>query len=183
MIRYSLVSLVFSSTLLLAAPLSEEQAIQKGGAVAAALVQKLGGELKNQIQTSGAMGALHFCSQNALVLTDQVGKEFGTQVKRISFKNRNPINSASVEEKAILNDWEKLQNSGKPLPSYAIKANGQYTYYKPILLNNDACLKCHGDIAVDSPLSKEIRTMYPEDKAVGYKMGDIRGMIVVTFPR
>lgn len=182
MIRYSFLSLVLSSTLLFSAGLSEEQAIQKGSSVAAALVQKLGGELKNQMQTSGATGALHFCSQNAQVLTDQIGKESGAQVKRVSLKNRNPINSASLEEKAILNEWEKLQNSGKALPSHEIKANAQYTYYKPILINNEACLKCHGDIASDSPLAKDIRATYPEDKAVGYKMGDLRGMIVVTFP-
>lgn len=183
MIQYSFLSLVLSSTLLFSASLGEEQAIQKGSAVAGTLVQKLGGELINQMQTSEAMGALHFCSQNAQVLTDQVGKESDTQVKRVSLKNRNPINGASSEEKVILNGWEKLQNSGKPLPSHEIKANGQYTYYKPILINNDVCLKCHGEIATDSPLAKEILSTYPEDKAVGYKIGDLRGMIVVTFPR
>ncbi len=107
MIRYSFLSLVFSSTLSVSTSLSEEQAIQKGSSIAAALVQKLGGELKNQMQTSGAMGALHFCSQNALLLTDQIGKESGTQVKRVSLKNRNPINSASSEEQAILNGLGK----------------------------------------------------------------------------
>jgi hypothetical protein len=183
MIRYTFLSLFLSSVLLFAAPLSEEQAIQKGSDVAATLVKRLGGELKSQMQTSGAIGALHFCSQNAQVITDQVGKESGVQVKRVSLKNRNPINMASSEEQAILNEWEKLQKVGKPLPNYEIKANGQYTYYKPILINNDACLKCHGDIGRDTPLAKEILSTYSDDKAMGYKMGDLRGMIVVTFPR
>jgi len=183
MIRYPLLSLILSSTLLIAAPVSEEQTIQKGSEVAATLIQKLGSELKNQMQISGAMGALHFCLQNAQVLTDEVSKESNTQVKRVSLKNRNPINSATLEEQTMMTKWEKLQASGQTLPMYKLTTNIQHTYYKPILINNEVCLKCHGDIAADSPLAKEIRISYPEDKAMGYKMGDLRGMIVVTFPR
>ena len=183
MLRSSLISLVLSSTLLFSASLNEEQAIQKGSAVAATLVQRLGGEVKNHMQSSGAIGALYFCAQNAQLLTDQIGKESNTQVKRVSLKTRNPVNVASADEQAILNKWETLQNTGQSLPSHELKTNTQYTYYKPILINNEACLKCHGDIGPESPLGKEIRTIYPEDKAVGYKMGDLRGMIVVTFPR
>ena len=183
MLRSSFISLVLSSSLLFSASLSEDQAIQKGLAVSDTLVQRLGGEVKNQMKSAGAIGALYFCAQNAQVLTDQVGKESNTHVKRVSLKARNPINTASSDEQAILNKWEKLQISGQSLPVYELKTNPQYTYYKPILINNEACLKCHGDIGADSPLGKEIKTTYPEDKAVGYKMGDLRGMIVVTIPR
>ena len=185
MIRYSLLSLMVSSSLLLAGSLSEEEAIQKGSAISANLVQKLSVELKGHMQSSGPLGALNFCSQNALSLTDQVAKESNATIKRVSLNNRNPINSTNADEQALLRKWEKLQYSQQPLPAYEIqnKPNGNYSFYKPIVLNNEVCLKCHGEIASDSPLSKEIKTLYPEDKAVGYKMGDLRGMIVVTFPR
>lgn len=183
--RFSLISLTFISSLLLAEPLSQEAAIQKGSAASSALLQKLGGELKGQMQTGGPVGALRFCSQNALLLTDQAAKESGVSIKRVSLKNRNPANSASAEEQTVLNGWEKMQHSGQPLPAYEIKhiAVGEYTYYKPIVINNEACLKCHGDIAADSPLGKEIKAIYAEDKATGYTMGDLRGMIVITLPK
>lgn len=173
--RFSLISLTFISSLLLAEPLSQEAAIQKGSAASSALLQKLG----------GPVGALRFCSQNALLLTDQAAKESGVSIKRVSLKNRNPANSASAEEQTVLNGWEKMQHSGQPLPAYEIKhiAVGEYTYYKPIVINNEACLKCHGDIAADSPLGKEIKAIYAEDKATGYTMGDLRGMIVITLPK
>lgn len=183
--RFSLISLALASTLLLAEPLTQEEAVQKGNNVSAALVQKLGGELKVQMQAGGPLGALHFCSQNALVITDQVAQESGTAIKRVSLQNRNPVNAASAEEQVVLNEWSKVQRTRQPLPAYAIKplTEGGYTYYKPITINNETCLKCHGDIAADSSLGKAIKSIYADDKATGYGLGDLRGMIVITLPK
>ncbi|MBV5321708.1 MAG: DUF3365 domain-containing protein, partial [Sulfuricurvum sp.] len=54
-------------------------------------------------------------------------------------------------------------------------------FYKPIVINNEACLKCHGNVEGD--LAKAITAAYPEDKATGYKMGDLRGMIAIEIAR
>lgn len=183
--RYSLVLLTLTSAMLFALPVNDELKVQKAEALSAALVQKLSSELKMQMQNGGPLNALHFCANNALSFTDQIAKESNTSIQRISLKNRNPINAASAEEEAILNRWSSLQNSGSQLPAHEIKqlANGQSAFYKPIVINNEACLKCHGEIASDSPLYKEIKATYPYDKATGYKMGDLRGMIVITLPK
>ncbi|MDD2368840.1 MAG: DUF3365 domain-containing protein [Sulfuricurvum sp.] len=181
--RLAVFSLFFIASLLIAEPLTQEQMIQKGTEVSTTLVQKLGNELKTQMQTGGPIAALHFCSQNALSLTDQVAKESGTAIKRVSIQNRNPVNAATFEEKAILNQWQAMLKNSETLPAYQLTklSNGHTVYYKPIVINKDACLKCHGDIAGDSPLAKAIKETYPEDQATGYKMGDLRGMIVVAF--
>lgn len=181
--RKSSFSLFFISSLLMAEPLTQEQMIQKGTEVSSALVQKLGGELKTQMQSGGPIAALHFCSQNALSLTEQIAKESGTSIKRVSTQNRNPVNAATPEEKTLLSQWQTMIKNGEALPPYKLtkRSDGQTAYYKPILINNEACLKCHGDIAVDSPLAKAIKETYPEDQATGYKMGDLRGMITVSF--
>lgn len=183
--HFSFVSLALSSTLLLAEPLTQEEAVQKGENISAALVQKLGGELKAQMQAAGPLGALRFCSQNALVITDQVAQESKTAIKRVSLQNRNPLNAASAEEQTVLNEWSALQRGNKPIPAYAIKPlpGGGYTYYKPITINNETCLKCHGDIAADSPIGQAIKSIYADDKATGYGLGDLRGMIVITLPK
>jgi len=183
--RFSLISLSLISSLLLAEPLTQDQAIQKGSVLSSALVQKLSGELKAQMQSVGVVGALHFCTQNALVLSDQIAQESNTSIKRVSAKNRNPINAATPEEQTILHQWEGLLQTQQPLPAHTIQgdSDGGYTYYKPIIIANEACLKCHGDIAADSPLYKAIKSTYPEDRATGYKMGDLRGMIVITLPK
>lgn len=179
--RFFVIPLTLVSTLLIASPSVEEQATLKGNQISTALLQKLGGELKSQMQTSGPIGALHFCSQNALTLTEQIAKESKTSIKRISINNRNPVNQGNKDEIALLNEWDKLLKKGQPLPEQKLVkvSNSTIMYYKPIVINNEACLKCHGN--VEGELAKAIHTTYPEDKATGYKMGDLRGMIAVTI--
>ncbi len=181
--RYFFIPFTLASAILSAAPLSDDQMIAKGDAVSSALVQKLGGELKTQMQTSGAIAALHFCSANALMLTDQIAKESKTSIRRVSLNSRNPYNTPTKEEAALLNEWAALVKNAQPLPSNKLVNVSDNTtmYYKPIVINNEACLKCHGN--VDGELAKAIKAAYPEDKAIGYKMGDLRGMIAVTIER
>ncbi len=185
MLRLSALSFFLASALLSAEPLSQEQMIQKANEISAKLLQTLGDELKTQMQAGGPMQALNFCSHNALTLTDTVAKESSVEIKRVSNLNRNPINAATAEEKTVLNRWRTLLANGQVLPSGELKklSNGRDAYYKPIVINNEACLKCHGSLEPDSLLTKAIKTTYPEDKAVRYKMGDLRGMVVVTFPK
>jgi hypothetical protein len=185
MFRFSIISLSLCSLLLNGAPLSQEEIVIKGNQISATLLQKLGGEVKAQMQTNGVMGALHYCTQNALLLTDNVAKDSGSIIKRVSINNRNPINEANKGETIVLSKWEEKVKNKEVLPAYEIEklSNGDFNYYKPIVINNEACLKCHGDIAQDSPLAEAIKVSYPNDKAMGYKMGDLRGMVVVTLPK
>ncbi len=159
--------------------------IQTGEKLSAALIQKLGGELKSVMAAHGPVTALGFCSANAIKLTKEVSDASGGYtLKRVSLKERNPSNGASAQEKALLKEWEALISAQQPLPPYAIRASaGGETFYKPLVINNEACLKCHGNVDASSELGKAISAAYPKDKATGYKMGDLRGMIVVEIPK
>lgn len=180
---YSLILLSAAASLLCAAPLSDEQAIAKGSSASAALLQKLGGEVKSNMQANGPVKTVEFCSNNALAMTDEISARTGTKISRLTLKERNPLNTAKGVEKALLEQWEQMVKNGQSLPAHELKKlpDGKRVYYKPLLINNEACLKCHGEIAYDSPLGKAIASTYPEDKAKGYKMGDLRGMIRVEM--
>ena len=44
------------------------------------------------------------------------------------------------------------------------------------------CLNCHGEKAVLAPgVQDALNKIYPDDKAVGYKEGDLRGAWHITF--
>lgn len=174
---------LLASALSALSPAADHEMLEKGNTTAGILFQKLGGEVKMQMELLGVPGTLHYCSQNALALTDQVAKETGTSIKRSSLKNRNPANAANAQEAAVLMRWEKMAQEGKSLPQYELQrlSDTSGIYYKPIIINNEACLKCHGEIAAGSPVNEAIRATYPDDKATGYKMGDLRGMIAITI--
>ncbi len=180
------------STALLANPYETKDeelisVIKTGNEASAALLKTLGGSLKKHMQSEGAMGAVKFCSTNAYPLTDSINTELGENVsiKRISLKYRNPANRPTENEAKVLTSLETLKSSGVMLPPYMIEQVDKetYKYYKPLAINKGVCLKCHGDMSDTPKLAEFIQKNYPEDKAVGYKMGDLRGAIVVTVKK
>ncbi|WP_446011294.1 c-type heme family protein [Candidatus Electrothrix sp.] len=56
--------------------------------------------------------------------------------------------------------------------------NGTYRYARPILVQKE-CLKCHGD-PEDAPPA--VIEKYGSQKAFGYKVGEVRGIVSVTLP-
>ncbi len=160
--------------------------IATGEKASSELLKTLGGQLKSHMKSGGPVDAANFCAQSAYPLTDSVAQSFGkeVQIKRVSLKYRNPANAPQADEKVVLESLENLQNEGVILPQELVKKvdNDTYKYFKPLMINNEVCLKCHGVIENDA-LKKTIGAHYPEDKAIGYRMGDLRGAIVVTIKK
>ena len=180
-----------AASLLLAAPHSKKdenfkQVVQTGKKSSKLLLQTLGKNMKKNMKAGGAMKALDFCSQEAYTLTQKVNKNLpkGVNVKRISMKYRNPANKPEADEAVVLEALKQLKSANVILPKQIVqKVDGNtYKYYKPLVINKKVCLKCHGDIT-DVELRRAIEARYPIDKATHYKMGDLRGAIVVTIKK
>jgi len=164
-----------------------DSVVKTGQEVSSTLLKTLGKNLQQHMKEEGPLGAAAFCSTKAYALTANVDEQFGEdiRVKRISLKERNPANRPEGEEKAVLQSLEKLQKSGVILPEYLVERDNKetYKYYKPLTINKQVCLKCHGDIGKNQKLSEFIKKTYPHDKATGYQFGDLRGAIVVTIKK
>jgi len=148
------------------------------------LLKELQKELKTALKTKGPVGAIETCSKKALVITQEVAEEIGDiQIKRTSFKYRNPNNKPDEYEAQALKFFEEtMKKTGKLPPYYIQKINGEYRYYKPLKVQ-PVCLTCHGDPKdMDPQVVKKLKELYPEDKALGYKVGDFRGVIRVSIP-
>ena len=148
------------------------------------LLKELKKELKTALKTKGSVGAIDVCSKKALEITQEVAEEIGDiEIKRTSFKYRNPKNKPDKYEAEALSFFEKtLRETGKIPPYYIQKINGEYRYYKPLKVQG-VCLTCHGDPKnMDPKVVQKLKELYPEDKAIGYKLGDFRGVIRVTIP-
>lgn len=190
--KKALTVLGFAAITLLANPYESKDeeiasVIATGQKASSALLKTLGGNLQKHMKAGGPMAAFGFCSDNAYALTEQVDTELGkdVSVKRISLKYRNPANAPQGNEKAVMESLETLYENGVVLPTELVETmgNGVYKYYKPLLVNKGVCLKCHGDIGKLPELARAIRKRYPEDKATGYQMNDLRGAIVVTVKK
>lgn len=82
-----------------------------------------------------------------------------------------------------MESFDELSKKGVQLPQYVLKGidKNTYKYYKPIIIDKEVCLACHGDISKNVELTKAINDKYPQDKALGYNMNDIRGAVLVTI--
>ena len=171
-----------AASVLLANPSSYEQTANK---VAKELLKTLGGNLKKHLKANGPIDALQFCSTNAYNLTQKVSDKFGKEidVKRISLKPRNPANTPNGEEAAVLHKMEDAYKKSKKASSIIVEKDDKVIVYKPLVIKKKACIICHGDLSKRPKLAQAIKDIYPADKATGYKMGDLRGAIVVTIKK
>ncbi len=146
-------------------------------------------QLKNilikQIKSEGTLSAVAVCSDTAQVLTNNFGLKKGVYIKRVSFKNRNKHSVPDEFEARILKEFEQIKKEGKlnsDTEHFEIIIENDYQYLrymKPIKIGA-ACLKCHGN---EEKISTEVKELivkkYPDDKAVGYKNGDLRGAVSI----
>jgi len=180
-----------SVSILLAAPAQKQdkelkEVVQMGQKSSKLLLQTLGKNMKAHMKKGGPLNALNFCSNEAYSLTESVNKKLpqGVHVKRVSLKYRSPANQPQADEAKVLKAMESLKGANVVLPKHFVEKVGDkvYKFYKPLVINKGVCLKCHGDVK-DTELKRAIAQRYPVDKAIGYKMGDLRGAIVVTIDK
>ncbi|MEA1917719.1 MAG: DUF3365 domain-containing protein [Campylobacterota bacterium] len=183
--------ITLSSCILFAAPSTKKEAeiesvLKNGKRGSALLLKTLGKNMKQKMKNGGLNKALDFCSNEAYTLTEKVNRQLpkGVRVKRISNKFRSPANKPSEQEAAILKSFADMKALNLILPNYLVEQvdTHKYKYYKPLLINKKVCLKCHGTLK-DIELKREIASRYPLDNALGYKMGDLRGAVVVTVDK
>lgn len=125
------------------------------------------------IQKGGTDYAVEFCNIQAMPLTDSIADHLNVYIQRLSDKNRNPANAIQTQMDSIA--WEKIKSEKADFTEQ--DKNGEVYYYKPILIAMPTCIKCHGGKTdITESTQKMIAQKYPDDKATGYQMGDLRGM-------
>lgn len=152
-------------------------------------VKALGSTLKQNLMMAmkegGPLNAIKFCNANAMPITEKIQKETGVKVSRTSLKYRNADNMPDPWESKVLAEFAKRGASGEAYKtmdfSEVVEADGKRTFrYMKALPAAEPCVICHGDnIAPD--LQAKIDELYPEDKATGFKIGDLRGAFSVKL--
>ncbi len=180
----STVAVAMSATLLSATTNKEIKHEAKNAIMKMGKTLKM--HMKQNMKGGGPIQAATFCSQQARGIAQKVNNSYkkGVSVKRISLKYRNPANKPAKDERDVLKELHTTFDAKKALPKMVVKkvSTNHYKVYKPILINNGVCLKCHGVGAVRNEKAyKLIKSQYPNDKAIGYKKGDLRGAFVVDI--
>lgn len=160
------------------------EALEQARAAGRALGTELMGALLGELKEGGPVRAVRVCSEVAQK-TAAAHSTDTTTVRRVSLKVRNPTDRPDDWERAQLQRLEELHRQGE-LPGEVAEArqeDGQRVlrWLKPIVVA-EMCLQCHGAPESFQPEVRELLAeRYPEDEAVGYQAGDLRGAISVRM--
>ena len=171
------------STLLLTSALLASETTPKEEGINA--IKMLGGALKSQLQAQmqhdkTGLSAMAFCATQAMSITAEVNEKLpkNVSVRRMALKTRNEANRADALDQKIFAEYE-ASIEAKTFSDSDIKVvtEGNTTRVYKALVTQTACLKCHGG-EISPQIQAEITKNYPDDKAVAFKEGSLRGMIV-----
>ena len=155
----------------------------KGDSIVKITFDTLRNALVKTMGEKGLAGALRFCNVQALPITALYASN-DISISRVTNKNRNPENELSAFDKIQWEKYEALLAKKDSLKPVVVPNNNEIHYYKPIIMQG-MCLSCHGTVEKEIPkeLLPVIDSLYPSDKAKGYKAGDLRGMWHLEFTK
>lgn len=140
-----------------------------------ALASELMGELTAALDSGDADEAIAVCKEKAPTVAAHIDDAYGVKIGRTSFKLRNAANVAPEWAQPFV--AEMVSD-----PTYVAGPNGELGALLPIKLKAE-CQMCHGPAEqIDEGIMASIAEAYPDDQAVGFVEGDLRGWFWVEAP-
>lgn len=179
------IPLLMVLTAALPALAADDPWVAEARSVATAMPPKLLAVLKEAIDQGGPEGAIGVCRDKAPQMAQAASAQSGWQIRRVSLRNRNPKAVPDDWEKAALVDFDRRAAAGENPATLEraeiVPVNGQPTYrYLRALPTQELCVSCHGAPEKLSPaVAAKLREHYPDDRAVGYSPGQIRGAVTL----
>lgn len=135
--------------------------------------------LKAAMKSGGPIKAIDVCNIKSPEVADYMSKKSGWTVARTSLKVRNLANQPDQWELKVLNYFETEKARGadptKLEFSEIVQQGEQKSFrYMKAIQTGSVCLNCHAE-TIKPEVAAELKKLYPQDKARGYKVGDIRG--------
>ena len=143
-------------------------------------------QLKSAMEAGGPTAAIEVCKITAPDIAAEASEERGWRIGRTSLKLRNPANAPDAWELAVLRDFEARRAAGEDPAGIDhaafVVSDGKRTfrYMKPIG-TRQVCTLCHGS-GIAPEVAAALDALYPEDRARGFEVGDIRGAFSIVQP-
>ncbi len=149
--------------------------------------QSLKHELKSALKEKGTVLAIESCHLKAPDVTDDISHSSGWVVRRTSLKVRSLEDAPDKWENAVLQQFERMNKKGidfdkMEFSDVVIKKDGSRAFrYMKAIPTQKVCLRCHGS-NIKSKVASQLDSLYPFDRAVGFKVNDLRGAFSLSKP-
>lgn len=193
MTRFSLAA-GFASLLGLAACAQEDASLEEAKPdpdmveaarmAAGALGETLKGRLVEAIAAGGPVEAIDVCNLEAPEIARAVSADAGMRVGRTALRLRNPDNAPDDFERAGLERFQQQLEDGADPSSLEIAEivdapHGKTLRYMKPIMTGGPCILCHGT-DVSPAVRAALLERYPDDAAVGFAPGDMRGAFTIS---
>jgi hypothetical protein len=149
--------------------------------LAVQFVSQLKPRLQQAMQEGGPTRAIEVCASAAPKIADSLSAESGWQIKRVSLKSRNASRAVPDNwESAVLQEFDRRQAAGEAAAQINY-GEMQGTRYRYMQAQGTAglCLTCHGE-QLTPAVTETLQQYYPDDQAIGYQLGQVRGAISLS---
>ena len=172
---------------LVQAQAQDSDMLTQSRAVTQAMLKELGQKLQSSMAEGGAINAIGVCHLQAPDIANRASTNSQAKISRVGTRARNPV-------MGVPNDWQAkalaqfdaaLARGDKPADiefseTVSTASGKEFHFAKPIVLQ-PMCVSCHGSPEQISPEVKaKLSELYPNDKAVGYQPGQLRGAVVLS---
>ncbi|MHB1050901.1 MAG: Tll0287-like domain-containing protein [Bacteroidota bacterium] len=168
--------------------LKDHSALLKSRPIVTQFMQTYKTILLKAMSSSGASGAISVCADTAQAIAHSIGERQSVSIKRVSTRWRNPANAPDRFEDSVLALFGKSMSEGElndQTEYFTIVLTDSGTaarYLKPIIVQS-VCLSCHGyEESLTENIRRTLKTRYPDDRALGYSAGELRGAVSVILP-
>lgn len=155
--------------------------------VVKAFSESLQSELKGAIKASGPVAAIELCNEKASAIVRRHAEKDGWSLGRTSLKFRNPNNAPDPWELTVLKSFEARKAAGEDPATIehaaiVMRDGKRVIQYMKAIPTAEICLNCHGGEEVKPEVAAKLAEFYPDDKARGFGVGDIRGAFTIVQP-
>ncbi|HEX2339485.1 MAG TPA: DUF3365 domain-containing protein [Vicinamibacterales bacterium] len=138
-------------------------------------------ELRAKLARDGPTVLMKSCHLWGVAAAYRVERQEGIAVGRTSNRLRNPKNAPRSWAAPIV----ELYDDRRPpdVGGFVVDVDDRVGVLRPIYLQA-SCGACHGPLkTLDRRVRAELDELYPGDRAVGYRTGDLRGWFWVEVPK
>ena len=170
-----------------AAQAQDSDMLKQSRAVSQSMLKELGQKLQSSMAEGGPINAIGVCQLQAPEIANRASTSNQAKISRVGTRARNPV-------MGVPNDWQAkalaqfetaLARGEKPADlefseTVTTASGNEFHFAKPIVMQ-PMCVSCHGSPEQISPEVKaKLNELYPNDKAVGYQPGQLRGAVVLS---
>ena len=172
---------------LVQAQAQDSDLLTQSRAISLGMLKELGQKLQGAMAEGGAVNAIGVCNTQAPEIAGRVSTQNQVKLSRVGTRARNPVMGVPNDWQAkALAQFDAALARGDKLADIEFSetvdmASGkEFHFAKPIVLQ-PMCVSCHGSPEQISPEVKaKLNELYPNDKAVGYQPGQLRGAVVLS---